>query len=321
VAARPLLRLARVGALAVLLYGGVLGLLVYQRNRTVELPRPGGPYSVGRRIEHLAGLTLWIWYPAESPGARAPYLPVHAVSSRLTQNLDVVRTNSSLDRPPGAGSPELIFLPAYGVLPAHYSSVLEDLASRGYKVVAISPAVSGTRGLQNGAEEGLTHVWAEYVRAVAAARFGVFGHLLGGAAAAEACRLDERCAAAVDLDGRLWNPVASEGLKRPLLMMLSEPSFVDTGAEMNGYERVLATAPGSELLRVNGMRRLNFTDWPFLFNPLLRLSPLVGSISPKRGATITRVYVSAFFDRYLKNENPPLMQGPSAEYREVVWRR
>jgi pimeloyl-ACP methyl ester carboxylesterase len=222
-----------------------------------------------------------------------------------------------VDAPARAGSPELIFLPDSGVIPPYYSSLFEDLASRGYKVIAIHPI------------GGAPVKWASYVRAVmdreqtatGLARFGLLGHSLGGAAAAEACRVDERCAAAVDLDGRLWNPVATEGLKRPLLMLLSEPSFVDTGIEMTGYERVLATAPGSELLRVNGMRRLNFTDWPFMFSPMLSASPLIGSINPLRGATITRIYVSAFFDRYLKNEDPPLMQGPSPEYPEVVWRR
>jgi hypothetical protein len=303
VQARSLLKLA--GAVIVFCAGVIALAPLYLRNRAVELPRPTGPYPVGRQIEHLRDLVSWIWYPAESRGAPAPYLPAHASPSWFSQNLDAVRTNASLNPPAKAGSPELIFLPADGLSPPYYSSLLEDLASRGYKVVAISPAVK----------------WADYISAAEIARFGVLGHHLGGAAAAEACRVDDRCVAAVDLDGRLWNPVATEGLKRPLLMLLSEPSFVDTGAEMSGYERVLATAPGSELLRIRGMRRLNFTDRPFLFNPLLRMSPLIGSINPLRGATIARVYVSAFFDRYLKNENPPLMQGPSPDYPEVVWRR
>ena len=305
--ARPLLKLAPIGALAILVCAG---LLLYLRNRAVELPRPTGPHPVGRRIEYFREIALWVWYPAQSRGARAPYLPVHAVSSRLTQNLDAVLTNANLNPPSTAESPALIFLPAAGTIPAYYSSLLEDLASRGYKVIAINST----------GESGIREASAVIDRD-RLARFGLLGHSQGGAAAAELCRVDERCAAAVDLDGRLSNSVATEGLKRPLLMMLSEPSFVDTGAEMTGYERVLATAPGSELLRVNGMRRLNFTDWPFLFHPLLRLSPLLGSLSAERSATITRAYVSAFFDRYLKNENPPLLEGPSPNYREVVWRR
>ena len=302
--ARSLLKRAFTGALAILFCAG---LLLYLRNRAVELPRPTGPHPVGRRIEYLRNVALWIWYPAQSRGPRAPYLAVHAVSSRLTQNLDVVQTNAGLGPPSTAECPELIFLPADKTIPPFYSSLLENLASRGYKVTAInSNATRDARAILDREQTG---------------RFGVLGHSHGGAAAAELCRVDERCAAAVDLDGRLWNPVASEGLKRPLLMLLSEPSFVDTGAEMTGYERVLATAPGSELLRVFGMRRLNFTDWPFLFHPLLRLSPLLGSLSAERSATITRAYVSAFFDRYLKNENPPLLQGPSPNYPEVIWRR
>lgn len=63
---------------------------------------------------------------------------------------------------------------------------------------------------------------------------GVVGHSLGGAVAAEFCHTDSRCAAGVDLDGRLFGPVINEGLRKPfmldrdrLVIFLTTPRFGD----------------------------------------------------------------------------------------------
>ena len=42
-----------------------------------------------------------------------------------------------------------------------------------------------------------------------------------------------------------------------------------------------------------------------------------GEVPGERGAAITRAYVRAFFDRHLRGEPQPLLDGPSASYPEV----
>src|ERR687889_2051740 len=55
---------------------------------------------------------------------------------------------------------------------------------------------------------------------------GVFGHSLGGNAALEFCRKDDRCKVAVNLDGANWNEVGKVGLKKPAMIIAAEhPEF------------------------------------------------------------------------------------------------
>jgi hypothetical protein len=47
----------------------------------------------------------------------------------------------------------------------------------------------------------------------------------------------------------------------------------------------------------------------------------IGSIRPERGEQIANAYLVAFFDRYLKNVDSELLQGPSALYPEVQFEK
>ena len=53
-------------------------------------------------------------------------------------------------------------------------------------------------------------------------RFAALGHSFGGNAALEWCRTDQRCRAAVNLDGALWSEVGRVGLDRPAMQVLAE---------------------------------------------------------------------------------------------------
>src|SRR6266568_6723018 len=134
-----------------------------QRHRTVVLPAPTGPYAVGRvqydwidqsRNDPLAPyagrqreLVVWSWYPAvRVQGAHpAPYLPsqwAQASDNQLVQSSDSIQTHS-IDRAPlapgAARYPILIFEPGMGKIPTQYTALLEDLASHGYIIFAITP--------------------------------------------------------------------------------------------------------------------------------------------------------------------------------------
>jgi hypothetical protein len=156
------------GAVIVLAVPTVVVLLGLRQPRAVTLPRPTGPYAVGRlvadwRDDHrvdpfapLGGrreLPVWIWYPASGQRSSAPatYMParlrdamqppsqlVRFLMGRFTTDRANV-TGHALDGPPLASSdhpfPVLILKPALGAAVVQNSVLAEDLASHGYVVV------------------------------------------------------------------------------------------------------------------------------------------------------------------------------------------
>jgi predicted dienelactone hydrolase len=157
-------------ALAVIvLVAGALTYLIVQRSEDLTLPTPAGPYPVGRlltawtdesRQEDLGGtpgqprtLSVWIWYPAEPDGSPVPYMPpdwAHAreadrgVGSLLFQAVGSIHSHAmdALPTSQGRPFPVLIFEPGLGPLIPEYSTLTEDLASRGYVVIGLNPTYS-----------------------------------------------------------------------------------------------------------------------------------------------------------------------------------
>ena len=130
-----------------------------------NLPRPTGPYDVGRRVfrwvdqerpEPLSGsatgkrsVVTWLWYPATA-GAPRPTAPYVADLDRLAKILSrdeiaLVRsvvTHAQADVPLAGTErfPIVLFSPGAETISALYTSLLEDLASHGYIVAAIDHA-------------------------------------------------------------------------------------------------------------------------------------------------------------------------------------
>ena len=134
------------------------------------LPSPTGPFSVGKVVVHLRDesrieplspthepreLMVDIWYPSESQKtAAAQYLDVAAYQQELGVDgfqkyfgnasetiTKGVQTHAVLGAPYAQlakWSPVLIFSPGGGMVREVYSAQLEDLASHGYVVAAIS---------------------------------------------------------------------------------------------------------------------------------------------------------------------------------------
>ena len=140
-------------------------------NGRTKLPAPTGGFSVGRSVlfwtelsdHEKAGpevqkpreLAAFFYYPAEAKGEAADYFPGLAglASAPETKMLQLqfgsawqavaggaVRSNAYPD-PPFVGGrkkfPVLLFSPGLGVPTLAYSVPLEDLASRGYVIVAL----------------------------------------------------------------------------------------------------------------------------------------------------------------------------------------
>jgi predicted dienelactone hydrolase len=265
-----------------------------RRHQTLMLPTPTGPSSVGRteydwtdqaRTDPLAPqagvkreLVVWAWYPSvRVSGAEvASYLPSKwaqlsdqqhgLLGQQLFQSSDSIQTHSIESAPLAttlARYPVLIFEPGLGNIPTQYTTLLEDLASHGYIIFAITPTYSSdvvvfpdgrvadatpTGNLDNAANlqaagNRLVAVWAQDVifvmnqlnqmnaapgtmwsQRLDLTRLGVFGHSFGGATAAQVCQMDARCKAGIDLDGALFGTVVQTGLEKPFMVIQSNPS-------------------------------------------------------------------------------------------------
>ena len=170
---------------------------------------------------------------------------------------------------------------------------------------------------------------------------GVFGHSLGGNAALEFCRKDNRCKVAVNLDGGNWNEVGKVGLKKPAMIIAAEhPEFSVPCDEMvnakvfpsikwceeeqllvsQGWQIIIDRATPGYALTILGAKHLNFADIQFVdLPPDSPFQIVMGAAKPELIWHITCNYLLAMFDTYLKSKIPsPLLDGSDKPYPEVV---
>ena len=70
--------------------------------------------------------------------------------------------------------------------------------------------------------------------------------------------------------------------------------------------------------QVPGMFHLDMTDAPF-FSSLVPWPGFTGPIGSDRAHRIINSYSVAFFDRYLRGQPAPLLDGPSERFPEVLF--
>ena len=151
-------------------------------------------------------------------------------------------------------------------------------------------------------------------------RIGLTGVSLGGGAIVWTCHVDARCKAGLAQDGwyePLPDTVVSEPLRQPFMFMQSETRMwkLDNLVRLDTlYQR--ASAPAFHL-KLTGVLHADFGDYPLLS---LLSAPLMyerGTLNGERTLQIVDGYIVAFFDKYLKNQPSPLLNGPSLDYPEV----
>lgn len=158
-------------------------------------------------------------------------------------------------------------------------------------------------------------------------RTGMFGVSLGGAITAEASKLDPRIRAALMMDVFMPADVVQSGLKQPAMWISRDPKYMKlehwTQEDIDETVTTMRTVYESKssdayLVLVDGMFHANFSDLPFL-TPLSSRLGMTGPINANRGHDIVNAYSLAFFNRYLKGQPAPLLDGPSAQFPEVVF--
>jgi predicted dienelactone hydrolase len=169
------------------------------------------------------------------------------------------------------------------------------------------------------------------------ARVGIFGFSLGGGTSAQACWLDRRFKAGLDMGGMIAGESATQGMFAPFFFMFEgmyENPPYSLESDISGFDprkrreieftrkqfaqmKRLLSKHGGYWMLINGIRHMEFSDWPF-FSPLRH-----GPVRPEQIARIIGQYTRAFFDKHLKGIEQPLLDGPSSETPEVrfqVWK-
>ncbi|MGI8610595.1 MAG: alpha/beta hydrolase family protein [Candidatus Dormibacteria bacterium] len=310
------------------------------------------PYAPDRHTPRE--LSVWVWYPADpTTGAHiAPYVPVEweqalAFPGDFAQSRPAAIRSHAYDGAPVASGhfPVLVLAPGLGMDVSSYTTLAEEMASHGYVVAGVNPTYSTKVVLSGGRLVGalpraaddadlnqLNLVWAADMRFVAdhmlalaasnglfsdrldARLVGYFGHSAGGAAAAEACRLDPHCAGAADLDGDLAGEVVRTGLMKPFLFIGHDGSLSESSQTLTSLRGLLRgeTHGQAHVVTIAGTQHGSFTDRSAEFN-LFGQQALEGS----RGLRITGVYLGAFFDTAVRGRDGRLLAAPSRAYPEV----
>ncbi|HXH49135.1 MAG TPA: hypothetical protein VNM47_07295 [Terriglobia bacterium] len=161
-------------------------------------------------------------------------------------------------------------------------------------------------------------------------KLGLFGQSFGGAAAAQACSVDLRCKAAVDIDGNLFGDVRKERIKQPFLYILSDWAlspprlqrtlssesvrrFQQQQAELD--QETQDTCKESAhcwKVHIPGTRHFNFTDLAVLYSPGMRMMGYLGPVDGATGLAETSSCVRVFFDKML-NTPAGSLPGKSTE--------
>lgn len=163
-------------------------------------------------------------------------------------------------------------------------------------------------------------------------KVGILGHSLGGATAAETLALDDRFKAGINQDGGLYGSNAGASLIQPFMFLNADRTnaLADELPIFDLQQQFLDNLIGDGYdVSIAGTEHDSFTDLAFLISSLAdagiptdvleELSSLSEelAIAPVRALNITNDYTTAFFDRYLKNEESSLLNDDAAKYPEV----
>ncbi|MEZ4670185.1 MAG: hypothetical protein R3E39_19945 [Anaerolineae bacterium] len=400
------------GLLVLAVLVAAIAVIVWSRG-LVQYPALTGQYPVGKVDYHLLDesrqeifseapddlreLMVTIYYPADVPEGASPapftegaLKTVVADVLRLPDFIqDTVRSRSFTNVALASGAaqfPLLIFSPGMGFMPLVYTPTLEEVASQGYIVVALSHPYSTSatvfpdgRVIKSSSEYGsralsqisasatsesefaavvnqIGDVWIGDIRftldqlerlnvedpfltgRLDLSRVGVFGHSMGGGAVVEALHDDPRLRAAINMDGTLVGDSASEGVNRPVMLMLSDEQasltadmLIQAGATAENAGFIVARgkttvqtvyengAPGY-LFVLDGSKHVTYTTGAALASALAFGAPAdaFGTIPSERANHIINAYIVGFFDQYLKGEPSPLLEGAASSYPEVT---
>lgn len=154
-------------------------------------------------------------------------------------------------------------------------------------------------------------------------RTAVFGHSLGGAAAAASLLQDPSLRGAVNLDGTMFGPFLTAGTDRPFMLVGHEnktqetdPSWKTTWPNLRGWKKEF---------EVKGAAHYSFSDLPLIAAVLglqdvlpAEVEQVLGRIEGERMANLTVAYVAAFLEKVVGSGSEEQFALSSSKFSEVV---
>jgi len=292
------------------------------------------PAEVHSAQRHPEGEALWSEF-REAPG-------IPSGLRRLTGYLRQVRTHAIRGAHASRQSttaPVVLYQPGLVSITAENSLLMESLASHGYVVVSVRHIDQRAELDQADAAVDRARVSDELYRlststvAVVARRtedsqhvlnrlpailatipgyptgelgsgrpFAAMGLSLGGAVASELSKIDDRCTAAINIDGGLYGERSYDSLSVPYLMIYSE---LNTGS--NDFARDTAQAEFHEI-SAPGAKHLDFHDATIVL-PILKWLGQLGDASGIGIATWKNGQIRQFLDRTVRCTTPDKSAG------------
>lgn len=147
-------------------------------------------------------------------------------------------------------------------------------------------------------------------------RVGAMGFSKGGAAAGQFCLTDPRCKAGINLTGFMYGDIVDIDLQVPFLFINEEELWCPDCYPSNLFFK--RADNDAYQMKIRGARHANFGDYP-LYGWLTQSGGDKPAIDVQRMIQVQNVYSLAFFDKYLKGMTSAVLDGPSADFPEVVF--
>jgi hypothetical protein len=363
--------------------GLAFALVPVQAQRVDRIVAPSGNYFIGqtsyawvdeaREEVHTSDegdpreLLVEVWYPAEpeSDAQLAPYFN-EPLADLYAQIVDVepelirgIRSNAVIDAPLASDQPAypvIIFDPGFNAAPRQYQIIIEDLASHGYIVFAISrPYLTTLTVFPDGRqieplnadqmstlwaprdvnEAEFTDVWVPdsqfvlnqitqlsesdpvFAGHLDLDRLGMVGHSQGARTVSEVCMIESACDAVVNLDG-VHSGMVEVAMDKPFMFISADYGVDQFVAPFEqGME---ALSQDYYVLMIPDTQHMSFEDAAFWLPFAFPETEMPDEILVAQQVIIDyRTYITAFFDKHVKGEAVPFLDGPSDDFPEVFF--
>jgi dienelactone hydrolase len=334
---------------------------------TIEYPMMGGDrpgnYADGSSTQHRE-LMAQLWYPAVPTGNvdKSIYLDEMTMEYFLKKSAPdglsvnsrfLVGTHAFYGAPAvemAAPFPVVIFSPGLGTTYFFYQSILEDMASHGYVVIAVnSPDIAGIAGIPGSRPHSIglsdadsdmmveTYLNVHFQDTVADLRFtarqlralnddvrlpltgrldvqkiACFGHSYGGAAAVEAADDDEMICAGADIDGSFYGSAYRQPRSKPMLLLANAVS-----CEKDPTMQDFCKTHGADdfIVKVGEAVHMGFSD--FMLLQASYSGQDTAKTTARKYIQLTRDSLLAFFDMTLKHV-PDSLEAVALKYPGIV---
>lgn len=146
---------------------------------------------------------------------------------------------------------------------------------------------------------------------------GVIGHSFGGAASGQACLIDPRITAGINMDGLQVGDMSEKPIEKPFIFMHHDnPQAINKAPNINLFNRAQGPA---YLMVIEGSGHYNFSDFslPIIAEVVPAPKRAMGRIEGQRFIKILNDCVVNFFNIYLKNDTRLSIEKASQKYPEI----